>query len=379
LPLSEKIHSIAVIGGHADVGVLSGGGSSQVLPAGYITFPGDYAIWDPSSPLTAIRSRVPNAKVRFVSGEDVLAAARLAASSDVAIVFAVQHRTESADVSLTLPNAQDALISRVAQANPNTIVVLETGGAVLMPWLDHVAAVLEAWYPGGRGGPALARTLFGDINPSGKLPITIPRSEGDLPPPDKPVAASKSTLQDLLLNFRSICLQTQLFDRKIESTVFDDVHYSAGLQTGYKWYDAKGIRPLFPFGYGLSYSTFEYSNLKILVGSGKNERRVKISFEIRNSSMRDGTETAQIYVGLPAKAGEPPKRLVAWSRQTIRAGVSTKIIATIDPRLLSIWDTSRRRWEFLRGRYRVYIGASSRDIRLQGAFASEGSSGEAGR
>jgi beta-glucosidase len=178
LPLKAGlIKSIAVIGSHADVGVLSGGGSDQVDAAGGNPVPGRGPVWQPSAPLKAIRERAPKSKVDFDAGTDPASAAKLASASEVAIVFVNQPTTEGRDVNnLSLPDKQDALVSQVAAANPHTIVVLETGGPVTMPWIEKVAAVVEAWYPGIRGGEAIASVLFGDVNPSAKLPVTFPKS-----------------------------------------------------------------------------------------------------------------------------------------------------------------------------------------------------------
>ena len=192
LPLNAAgIKSIAIIGSHADVGVLSGGGSAQVDPLGgnavaFVPQPGSMRhrrgpVWHPSSPLKAIRAKAPRAKVKYNDGSDLAAAAALAKASQVAIVFVNQPASEGRDVNLMLPNEQDKLVSAVAAANPHTVVVAETGGAVLMPWIDEVSAVLEAWYPGIRGGEAIANILFGDVNPSGKLVLTFAKSESDLP------------------------------------------------------------------------------------------------------------------------------------------------------------------------------------------------------
>ena len=191
LPLrASAIKSIAVIGSHADVGVLSGAGSDQVNAAGGNPVPGR-VVWQPSSPLKAIRDKAPNIKIEFDQGTEPAAAAKLAAASEVAIVFANQHTTEGRDApNLSLPENQDQLITAVSAANPRTIVVLETGGPVTMPWLNGVRAVLEAWYPGIKGGEAVANVLFGDVNPSAKLPVTFPRSEADLPHPQIQGAAS---------------------------------------------------------------------------------------------------------------------------------------------------------------------------------------------
>ena len=199
LPLPASVKSIAVIGGHADVGVLAGGGSSMVRPARgpalqITTKGGPWApehMYDPSSPLVELKAAFPQASVQFDDGTDPKRAAGLAGSSQIAIVFAEQWRTEMIDApSMALPDGQDALIEAVSAANPKVIVVLETGGPVAMPWLDHVGAVLEAWFPGQRGGAAVARVVSGAVNPSGHLPLTFPQSEAQLPRPTLDGAAA---------------------------------------------------------------------------------------------------------------------------------------------------------------------------------------------
>ncbi|HVA13654.1 MAG TPA: glycoside hydrolase family 3 protein, partial [Stellaceae bacterium] len=195
LPLSSQIRSIAVIGGHADVGVLSGGGSSQVVPLGgpalRIEYPDAHSatpaamVFDPSSPLRAIAAQAPAAHIAFVAGDDRDAAVRAARAAEVAIVFATQWELEGRDSqTLSLPDDQDRLIAAVAAANPRTVVVLETGDPVTMPWRDRVGAILEAWYPGARGGAAIANILFGAVDPSGRLPLTFPASADQLPRPE---------------------------------------------------------------------------------------------------------------------------------------------------------------------------------------------------
>src|SRR5205814_9916038 len=193
-------------------------------------------------------------------GTDLSAAAALAKASQVAIVFAVQHESEGMDLpNLSLPEKQDALIEAVAAANPHTIVVLETGGAVLMPWIDKVSAVVGAWYPGIRGSEAIANVLFGDVNPSGKLPLTFPKSEADLPDPihlDSPKPDASHPVPKL-------AGAPGLIGMAMGIGPFFDVNYDEGLKVGYKWYDAEKKPVLFPFGFGLSYTTFAYSALKI--------------------------------------------------------------------------------------------------------------------
>ena len=352
LPLNPTVSSIAVIGAHADAGVLSGGGSDQVDAAGgnAVQPPPNSdrnaarrsGVWHPSPPLPAIRALAPAAKIAFDSGADPSAAAKLAAASTVAIVFVSQRTTEGRDVeNLSLPDHQDDLIAHVAAANPRTIVVLETGGPVLMPWLDRVPAVLEAWYPGIRGGPAIANILFGKVNPSGRLPVTFPKSEADLPHPVLPGPPKSDT-------------QSTGADHQPE--VPFDVPYTEGLQVGYKWFDAQDKQPLFPFGFGLSYTTFTYSALH----AGPKQ----ITFTVTNTGSAPGAEVAQVYVSLPASAAEPPKRLVAWQRVQLAPRESKTVTLTIDPEFLSIFNLDRQSWELLPGEYRVLVGGSSRNTPL---------------
>jgi beta-glucosidase len=349
LPLkASRIKAIAVIGSHADVGVLSGGGSDQVDAAGGNAVPppstekageggGEETptgVWHPSSPLKAIRAKAPKAKVDYDPGTDLAAAAKLAGAADVAIVFVHQHTTEGHDVpNLSLPDNQDQLVSQVAAANPRTIVVLETGGPVLMPWLDNVSAALEAWYPGIRGGEAIANILFGEVNPSAKLPVTFPKSEADLPhhaiPETSPSAA--------------------------------EINYTEGLKVGYKWFDAEGKEPLFPFGFGLSYTTYAYSGLKITPG-----KEVRVSCKVTNTGERAGAEIAQVYVALPPSAGEPPKRLVAWDKIQLAPGETKVVTLRLDPHYLSIFNVDKNDWELLPGEYTVFVGGSSRNTPLTG-------------
>jgi beta-glucosidase len=207
LPLSKNVKSIAVIGGHADAGVMSGGGSSQVtspngvdrvVPMGGEGIAGTLLrkqVFHASSPLDAIKAKAPNAQIVFDDGYYPARAAKFAASADVAIVFATQWMIEGEDApNLSLPAGQDALIAAVAAANPRTIVVLETGNPVSMPWLDTTSAVLQAWYPGAKGGESIADILFGDVNPSGRLPITFPANERQLPRPDIPFGRRRADL-----------------------------------------------------------------------------------------------------------------------------------------------------------------------------------------
>jgi len=349
------VKSIAVIGYNADKGVLSGGGSAQVQPvggaiAGPKPCPPCWAqvVWDPSPPLHAIRAEFPQAKVSFADGTDAAAAAALAAQSQVAIVFVQQWASEGMDEeSLALKDltsgmniGQDALVEAVAAANPHTTVVIESGGPVLMPWLDKVGAVLEAWYPGQSGGPAIARLLSGSANPSGKLPVTFPASDQQLPRPVTPQPPDGSTPFD--------------------------VHLTEGFNVGYKWFDAQGLTPLFPFGFGLSYSSFSLSNVSLLDNTSSSTPGFSVTFTITETSAMGGAEVEQVYVGMPANLNEAPHRLVAWKKIQLEAGGQETDSIQVDmndsSHPLSYWDTSSSSWKVAPGTYTVYLGNSSRNL-----------------
>jgi beta-glucosidase len=358
LPLSVSlVKSIAVIGSRADTSVLSGGGSAQVdPPGGGPSMFGGPAIWFPSSPLTAIRAKARHAKVEYDNGADLAKAAALAKASEVAIVFVNQPTSEGRDsATLGLPVDktpgenpvevdQDKLVAGVAAANPHTIVVLETGGPVAMPWIDKVSAAIEVWYPGIRGAEALANIVFGVVNPCAKLPATFAKSEADLPQPKIPGI-------DLLPPSRTPGAAPGGARPQMPSF---DAEYT--LEYGYKWFDARGKTPLFPFGYGLSYTTFAYSGLKAGIDS--------VSFTVRNTGKRAGAEIAQVYVGLPAAAQEPPKRLVAWEKVRLAPGESKIVTLSLDPKFLSIFNEQKDDWELLPGEYKFFVGGSSRETPL---------------
>jgi len=371
LPLSAaSIKSIAVVGGHADAGVMSGGGSSQVSPAGGNAVPPPpelmknplasfmlVEVYHRSAPLKGIAEKASRAAVKFDPGTDPVTAAGLARNSQVAIVFAVQHASEGADLkNLSLPNNQDALIEAVAAANPHTIVVLETGGAVLMPWIDKVAAVVEAWYPGIRGSEAIANLLFGDVNPSGKLPITFPKSETDLPHPvhsDPPKPDANHPVPKLPGAPGMIGMAMGIGPQF-------DVQYDEGLKVGYKWYDAEKKPVLFPFGFGLSYTAFAYSGLAVTPGDS-----TAVSFTVKNTGRRAGIETAQVYASLPDAAGEPPKRLVGWIKVELAPGESKQVSVPVSRERLSVFDEDSDSWKLVPGSYVIRVGGSSQDLPLQ--------------
>ena len=362
LPLeASKIASIAVIGAHADVGMISGGGSAQVDPPGgnAIMPPGQGRttwqahIWFPTSPLKAIRAQAPHANVQYDPGTDPASAAALAKTADVAVVFAYQWESEGMDLdNLSLPDRQDEVIARVAAANPHTLVVLETGSPVTMPWADRVSAILEAWYAGSRGAEAVARVLFGEVNPSAKLPITFPKSEADLPHPILVKPPKASTTNGEPDAWKTIAKGLPPFQ----------VTYDEGLKVGYKWYDAERKQALFPFGYGLSYTTYSYSDLKVTPG-----KSVHLSFKVTNTGNRTGAEIAEVYAALPESAGEPPKRLVGWSKVKLNAGESKEVKVELDALYLSIFNVERDAWQLVPGEYTFLVGGSSQSLPLKEA------------
>jgi beta-glucosidase len=350
LPLQPGLKHIAVIGGYADSGVLSGGGSSQVHgeggPAVSVPLGGDGPFagfiaqqWHRGAPVAALARRAPGAEVSYRDGRYVSEAVAAARKADVAIVFATQWMTEGLDAAdLSLPQGQDALIAAVAAANPRTIVVLETGGPVLMPWLPQTAAVLEAWYPGTRGAEAIAAVLFGESNPSGHLPVTFPRSLEQLP---NPVLPGSDTIEpDFLGNGKPG--QSLTIDYRRE-----------GADVGYRWYARHGLQPLFAFGFGLSYTTFDMTGLALTAGKSPRAR-----FTVRNSGARDGDAVAQLY--LVSAGGERLLRLVGYQRVPLAAGQGAEVSLAIDHRLLGHWRDGK--WRVAAGSYSFALGRSATDL-----------------
>jgi beta-glucosidase len=347
LPLSKSIRSIAVIGERSDSGMLSGGGSSQVIPIGdnpssefllggpVITLgngakynPLDHLVFDPPSPLAEIKAEAPHALVRFDDGSDLAAMTKLAHDSDVAIYFARKWRTENEDIaSLDLPDRETQMINAVLAANPHTIVVLETGGPALMPWVDQAQGVIEAWYAGNGGAKALARILFGDVNPSGRLPITFPVSESQLPHPVLP-------------------------GRDWHGGPFD-VDYSEGADIGYRWFEKQKQTALFPFGFGLSYTHFSFSNVHFDAGD-----TITAYVDVTNDGKREGQETVQFYAAPPNGVS----RLVGFEKVDLAPGQTKHVILPAEPRLLAHFDTDNQRWRIADGTYAAAVGASSADL-----------------
>jgi beta-glucosidase len=332
LPLSTSTtKKIAVIGTDGGAGVASvGGGSATVTSSGTV------------SPLTGITGRAGSgATVQYEAADGsggIDRAVALARTVDVPIVFGTYPQNEGTDnTSIDLPGQQNQLISSVAAANPKTIVVLHTGSAVTMPWLNQVAGVLEGWYSGQEVGNALAAILFGDVSPSGKLPVTFPASLADVP--------AHTTAQWPGAN--------------------NQVQYSEGVDVGYRWYDAKNITPLFPFGYGLSYTSFGFGNLQVgALGSGG----ATVTATVTNTGGRAGAEVAQLYAGAPASAGEPVHQLKGFQRIELQPGQSQTVRFTVTARDLAHWADSAGGWTTTPGTYQVLVGDSSRNLPLSGSI-----------
>jgi len=330
LPLKpRKLKSIAVIGAGGDT-FITGGGSGHVTPFRFV------------SPRQAIAARVRRGtKVLVDDGSDPAAAAAVARSAQVAVVFTPDYQTEGSDrhcISLECPPAfgdQDELIRRVAAANRRTVVVLETGGPVLTPWRGKVRALLEAWYPGQEGGTAIARILFGDAEPGGRLPATFPRREADLPTAGDP---------------------------ERYPGVGDEEYYKEGVFLGYRWFDRHRLKPAYPFGYGLSYTRWKLDRPKV------SRRSVRV--RVRNAGRRRGSTVVQLYLGLPSSraAPQPPRQLRGYRKVSLRRGRATRIRFKLRNRDLAYWSTRAGSWRIRRGRYRVYLGFSSRALRRVGTI-----------
>jgi beta-glucosidase len=324
---------VAVFGPLADT-YLAGGGSSAVPPVSEVT------------PLEGIQARVGRrVRVVYDAGAELDAASNLARRAKVAIVVGGSDSSENRDLAcLTLscqaPDSgdQDRLIKRVAAANHRTIVVLETGAPVVMPWLRRVEAVLEAWYPGESGGRAIARILFGDSDAGGRLPISFPRRRKDTP-----TAA----------------------DPSLYPGVDGTVGYGEGILVGYRWYDSAGIAPRFPFGFGLSYTRYRYRNLTVQRGPGPG---AKVSLTVRNVGDRRGREVAQLYLGMPAAAGEPPNVLRGFRAFALGRGRATRISFDLDRDAFEHWDPAAGSWRVSPGCYEVRVGRSSRNVKLRGGI-----------
>ncbi|MFC0678747.1 beta-glucosidase [Lysobacter korlensis] len=347
LPEGEDL-TIAVIGQTASATPTNGISAKTVCAANF-SFRGglgrpvlscDHLI----DPLTSIseRAEANGQTVVYNDGADPASAAAAAAGADVALVFGYLLTGEFSDTAdLRLDGNGDALVEAVSAVNDNTAVVLGHGTAVEMPWIDSVDAVLATWYPGDRMGPAITNLLYGDVNPSGKLPMTFPKSVADTPtntPEQYPGVRDENGIRQ--------------------------VEYSEGLQVGYRWYAAQGIEPLFEFGHGLSYTEFEYGHAQVTPKSTNGQKEIRIRFRVTNTGDRTGTEVAQAYVELPSSTGEPSKRLVGWERVTLEPGKHANVTITLtaedlaELHLLEYWDTQAGDWKTAKGTYEVTVGGS---------------------
>ena len=333
LPLAASVKSVAVIGGHADKGVITGGGSSSVEPPEGNAVPGlEPTEWpgpvryQPSAPLAAINAQT-GGKAKYADGTDIAAAARLAAESEVAVVFVQQWTAESFDpATMALDGNQDALVAAVAGANPKTIVVIQNNGPVKMPWLSSVGAVLDVWYAGARGGEAIGNLLFGKVAPSGRLPVTWPKDESQLP---RPVIVGGG--------FPS-------------GKPADKVDYNIeGADIGYRWFQKKNLTPLFPFGYGLTYTSFDYSTFKVNQANGE----VTVDVTVKNTGKRAGIDTPQVYVTHPDGA---PRRLAGWARVPLQPGQSRTVHIKLNPHALARYQDG---WKVAAGSYTFQLGTSA--------------------
>lgn len=345
LPLAKSVKNILVVGGLATTGVMSGAGSSQVIgeggPAASIPVGGtgpfssfQNIVYHRSSPFAAIEKMAPQATLRFRHGRSVSEAAAAAKTADIVIVFATQWSGEGFDQpDLSLPDGQDAMIAAVAAANPNTVVVLQTGGPVLMPWLDKTAAVLQAWYPGIRGGEAIASVLFGETNPSGKLPVTFPASEAQLP---RPVLDGFDRLEPDFIGRAPKGAAPLIADYDIE-----------GSDLGYRWNAKRGHKSLFPFGHGLSYTSFAMSELKM---SG-----LTASFTLTNTGRREGATVAQLY--MTSTPNGPQQRLAGFARVDLKPGASQTVSFRVDPRIVAEYNDHG--WGIASGTYSFALGENA--------------------
>mgnify|MGYP000032076438 CR=1 FL=1 len=349
LPAAVGLGHILVLGRHADVGVLAGGGSSAVTPSGSRIEPsGIDRIWadrvhHPSSPLEAIRAEGGAGQVDFLDGTDHAAAAAAAADADLVVILAEEWRAEGYDMpGVSLPDDQEALIEQVAAVNPHTVVVIESGGPIAVPWARHVPAVIAAFYPGIGGGPAIAGVLFGRVNPSGHLPVTFPKSIDQLPRPDQrdPATTTSNPNQERIGEIFAV-------DYDIE-----------GSDVGYRWFAREGLVPDFPFGWGLSYTSFAISCLTATAkGTG-----IRVSCVVTNTGDRAGSAVPQVYASRSTgDSADFVPRLAAFARVHLDAAESRAVELDLDPRLLARWEENESAFRIAGGTYEVRISAHASD------------------
>jgi beta-glucosidase len=330
LPLDRnKIRRLALIGPYAVRAMTGGGGSSHVIPL--------YSVAPVDGIDHALLQQTP---ISLLDGNDIPAAITAAEKADVAIVMVGDEEQEGRDHAISLSPKDDDLIAAIAKANPHTVVVLKSGSAVLMPWLKDVPAVLEAWYPGEEDGDAIADVLFGNVNPSGKLPLTFPSSVED-----------------------TLARDSRQFPGDGKT-----VYYSEELEVGYRAFNARNTKPLFPFGFGQSYTTFRYDDLKVIPapkGDG-----ATILFRLTNTGNRSGEEVAQLYITFPhiTEGDEPPKQLRGFSKTFLKPDESKWIRLNLSPRSISYWSVSSHSWQIAHGDFRIMVGGSSAETPLEGTL-----------
>jgi beta-glucosidase len=338
LPLSCLKQQIALVGpaNVAGSALLGGGGSSRVSPL--------YTV----DPLTGLRNACPAATVTLYTvtdATDLASAVSAAKAADIAIVEVGDVESEGRDragVGMTGAQLPDDIVSAIANAQPHTVVVLKNGDPVTLPWANSVPAILEVWYPGEEDGNIVADLLFGKANPSGKTPATFPVAAKDVPA-NTPAQYPGVTVGGV-----------------------PTAYYSEGLEIGYRWYDQRDISPLYPFGFGLSYTTFSISQIAASPAINNGTQPIKISARVKNTGNRRGAEVVQAYLGLPTSLGEPPKRLAGFQKVWLNPGEEQSVTITIDPSAsshpMSYWSVAAHDWVIKPGTYAVYVGKSSRDI-----------------
>lgn len=351
LPLPYGADKLLVIGAHADHGVLAGGGSSAVTPTGSLKLPGvDFMgiqtdkVYQPSSPLWAIRAESGAKEVTYLSGNHLAEAVTAAKSATAVIIFADEWRSEALDAQgLGLTDAQNTLISTLANIHPKTVVVLETGGPVTLPWLDSVPAVLEAWYPGSGGGEAIAGVLFGRVNPSGRLPVTFPASEQQLPHPQQTDPQTTTSMPATPVKGDIIHM-----DYDIE-----------GSDVGYRWYARERHQPRFPFGYGLSYTRFTWQEPQTFFEEGQLMARCTVT----NCGERQGADVVMLFIA--PQDGRYVPRLVAFQRIELDAGESCQVTLTPEPKIIACWEDERHGWLTRAGSYQLLWCKNAQQVVLQ--------------
>lgn len=343
LPAAFGLGRVLVVGRHADHGVLTGGGSSAVAPAGSLIEPsGIDRTWadrvvQPSSPLEAIRAEAGADQVDFLDGTDLAAAIEAAKDADLVVVFAEEWRAEGYDMpGVHLPDGQEDLIEQLAAVNPRTVVVIESGGAIAVPWAKHVPAVIAAFYPGIGGGPAIAGVLFGRVNPAGHLPVTFPASIDQLPRPEQ----------------RDPATTTSNPNQEIIGDVFEVDYDIEGSDVGYRWFSRENLAPHYPFGWGLSYTAFDISDLTVTAHGSQ----VRASVTVTNTGDRSGAAVPQVYVGRTTgdKADFVP-RLAAFTRVHLNPGENRTVELDLEPRLLARWDENNTAFRIAGGIYEVRV------------------------